>query len=462
MEFPVPFFVTLTIPTNAGVGAARIVLDGIHGAILVYSNSPQGKGSLVYSLSFTNFTDPYGNQVKRLMNLGVWDPTTGLMDAHLGVDGTGNMYLVDTNGATRMLMANGSLPTGPSSNTDPAIWFFNAFGAIVLVVDPNAGGTFQYQDLGSATQGGLIGAQMAKTGPDPVQNRTINPGITIINPVFGDQTTVLGSIITQVNLNFNQSFTSTPAGGTPSGAIGPAQNFFGPWMTGLNNVILALFGESPDTTVDAGLLITKATAAQTQGVKKTNALLEVQGFIGALLGASAANAYFASVTGDTFTRWLVDSNGKQQWGTGAAAPDVSIARSAVGVLDLVGSLIVSAVLTATGGTISTPTLITTDSWHAIPGIGTNGWSIVTGQPVPSYRMQADGMVHICGAATHAAFTANTQLSTALPTAYRPTTEITQAANNGTEVEITTAGIINVIPSGSQTAVQFSIRYPVDL
>lgn len=504
MQFPVPFFVTLTIPTNAGVGAARIVLDGVHGAILVYNNSPQGKGSLVYSLSAVNFTDPYGNQVQSLQNMGQWSVTTGQMAAHLGVDPNGNVYIVDSNGMTRCLISNGSAGFGNQVG-DPGIAFFNAFGAALLVVDPARGGTFQYADNNSAVQGGLIGAQAGKTTNDPVLGNLTSPGFHVINPVFGDSTVVVGSITSIFNLNFNNPAKLAPSGGNPSGATGPSLNVFAPFQTATNVANMALFGQSPDLTVDAGLVIVKDTA-QNQPVKKTSALLEVQGLITALMASSGLTAFMTEVVGDAFSRFTIDSNGLHHWGSGSAASDISLFREAAAMLGLNASLalqlqssapstvasfgqlyldsltqlhtdrafvtdgglsvalaaLIGGALTATGGTINTPSLVTTDTWHAIPGIAGNGWSTVAGQPIPSYRMQADGMVHVCAAATHAAFSGTTAFSTALPAAYRPATTIVQAANNGTSIEITSGGIINIIPSGSQTAFQCSIRYPVDL
>jgi hypothetical protein len=74
-------------------------------------------------------------------------------------------------------------------------------------------------------------------------------------------------------------------------------------------------------------------------------------------------------------------------------------------------------LTATSGSITHPTLITTDTWHPI--ILDAGWT--GGTPVPQYRMGEDGRVQFTGGATHAAFAVGTNVNSSnpLPAAYRP-------------------------------------------
>jgi hypothetical protein len=104
-----------------------------------------------------------------------------------------------------------------------------------------------------------------------------------------------------------------------------------------------------------------------------------------------------------------------------------------------------------------------ETWHAIPLAA--GWSTLAGHPVPSYRLLPDGNVQICGYASHANFAATTALSTALPAAYQPLSEIflSDAGPDTAGIEVTTGGIINAVPlAAGSVQVNFSGIYPVNL
>jgi hypothetical protein len=78
----------------------------------------------------------------------------------------------------------------------------------------------------------------------------------------------------------------------------------------------------------------------------------------------------------------------------------------------IDNAIVNAALTATGGTAITPSLITTDTWHAITLDA--GWT--AGTQAPQYRLTAAGDVQCRGTATHASVTANTNINASTPLA----------------------------------------------
>lgn len=118
---------------------------------------------------------------------------------------------------------------------------------------------------------------------------------------------------------------------------------------------------------------------------------------------------------------------------------------------------------ATAGTAASPTLITTDSWHAVSMAA--GWSTLAGYPVPSYKLLPSGRVAVSGLATHAAFSANTALSnSALPAAYRPLTNqfIAPAEPGAAGLLIDTSGNLTATTGASTGTAAFTGTYPVDL
>lgn len=77
-------------------------------------------------------------------------------------------------------------------------------------------------------------------------------------------------------------------------------------------------------------------------------------------------------------------------------------------------------VSATAGTVSSPTLITTDSWNLITM--DSGWSTLAGQTPPQYRLLEDNTVDMIGGAQYSSsFTAQNIASgsNVLPAAYRP-------------------------------------------
>jgi hypothetical protein len=65
--------------------------------------------------------------------------------------------------------------------------------------------------------------------------------------------------------------------------------------------------------------------------------ITIPGYV-ALTQASVGVAFAAAVTGDSANRYLVDTNGKINWGLGSTAADTNLYRAAAGVLRTDGAL----------------------------------------------------------------------------------------------------------------------------
>ena len=94
------------------------------------------------------------------------------------------------------------------------------------------------------------------------------------------------------------------------------------------------------------VLIKNTTAAPTQA----NLLIQAQ--------AAADKSFGIYVGGDTAYRFLIDSNGKHQWGSGSATYDLDLYRASAGVLQTDNSLTVSGNLVV-GGKITLSSVQTT-------------------------------------------------------------------------------------------------------
>jgi hypothetical protein len=115
-------------------------------------------------------------------------------------------------------------------------------------------------------------------------------------------------------------------------------------------------------------------------------------------------------------------------------------------------------LVATAGTPSSPTLITTDTWHTISL--DSGWSLNGFYSPPSYRLLPDGNMQLTGLADFgSSTTANHNLNNAspLPAGYRPATiKVFRAGDGDTQrggIQISPSGVIEFLASPS-----FPARY----
>jgi hypothetical protein len=246
--------------------ANQVIVEGSDDGVFVYNGTPSlGNPPILSVVSPGTTEDPYGNTVTSVLVIGDYGANS------IQFDSQGDVLVHGPDGLRRIaIWAGGS----DSPNSDPAIWFYNDFGAVVLVVDPQAGGVFTYFDNGDATQGGLTGAQISKNTTDPVLNISLSAGVNVIDPVFGDSLGIVGAHVLINNVPWNTSGEIAASGGTPTGNVGPAVLFIAPTVTGAPGiVVLGVFGESANTDVAAGLVLSTSSPP----VKATSAILEAQG-----------------------------------------------------------------------------------------------------------------------------------------------------------------------------------------
>lgn len=120
-------------------------------------------------------------------------------------------------------------------------------------------------------------------------------------------------------------------------------------------------------------------------------------------------------------------------------------------------------ISATAGTPSSPTLITTDSWHAM-ALSAN-WSTIAGQPIPSYKYGIEKRVHVTGAAQFNVNINNTGLATGLAAPYQPLTQIYIAPAPGSAgLQVSSNGglVASQIPGAATAFCNFDGSYPLDL
>lgn len=133
-------------------------------------------------------TDPYGNPVSPVLNIG---PQTG---AHSGFDSAGRMYFTDSGGFLRIFIDPGVSPD------DSQITFYNTSGKTILQIDGTLKGFFQYQDLG-ATQGQLLTAMASVSTTDPIFGHTVSAGFTTFNPAAVTSNTIISSQIIEQQIS---------------------------------------------------------------------------------------------------------------------------------------------------------------------------------------------------------------------------------------------------------------------
>lgn len=350
------------LPFPAPVGGANFLANRQG---LFWYSPLQGRGNLKVAISPGGAgTDPYGNVFPQGTNFGVWS-ATGVLGAHFGIDDNGNAYVAGSDGVTRIEISNGTAGIGIVH--DPAIGFFNDFGAVILVVDPAAGGVWQYIDTGSATQGALAGAQISKNASDPVFGNPYNAGVNIIDPVFGDSLAIVGATIRFASVPWNNSGVVAGTGGTPSGNVGPGLSFTSPTVSGAPNyAAMALFGESANTTLGPGLVLAISASPP---VKQTGSLLEVQGSVSGVNGSSFWTVSTASDGHGIYSRELELTN----VGSAPAAPSTGIKIFAINgrfyVIDSDGNIYAlgDKRLIGTGN----PQLVNSTGFTTVAGLTTN-------------------------------------------------------------------------------------------
>jgi hypothetical protein len=121
----------------------------------------------------------------------------------------------------------------------------------------------------------------------------------------------------------------------------------------LNNTIIGAFvpnfaaftrvtvsGTDP-STVSAGQVAIGGGVVRAAGVIYCAGLFAIDNQLYSQRSATSGVSSSCQVTGDTQDRWRVRAGGEMNWGSGSAATDVSLSRSAAGVLTVSGALTVT-------------------------------------------------------------------------------------------------------------------------
>ena len=151
-------------PTQAaGILRARVVIIfGTTGGLFIYNGTP-GRGTLILAAKGQAGTDPTGlNTVPAVFNVGVWDATTGILKQHFGIDPSGNLYLADAAGNTRIYQS-------PSNS------FIGVYDSSGLVA-------------------GHLAASIASAATTDPAGNTVDAGITSYDNVFGGVTQLNGAL----------------------------------------------------------------------------------------------------------------------------------------------------------------------------------------------------------------------------------------------------------------------------
>lgn len=215
----------------------------LSGIFLMYSSAIPAKGNLVVAFApQAGGTDAVGNVYPQGFNFGIWD-NTGTLKSHFGIDTSGNLYMADTTGLTRvfvepsiaaqifydttgqasghmvqsiasaagtdivgnnvgagfvsydntfggvaqLISAGLSLFSGlilRSQLTQNGLAVFNSHGAQVFNIDAVRDSWYLYKDTGSSTQGALIASAAPAAGTDGFGN-TVKPGANAYVTVTG-------------------------------------------------------------------------------------------------------------------------------------------------------------------------------------------------------------------------------------------------------------------------------------
>lgn len=199
----------ITVPPGATITSPRIVIDGVRGAIFVYTSGGPS-GALIGSWAGTAGTDPYGNPYPAGLNVGgsnnsnqptiyvqataptapivtnsVWINTTnnsvntwngsswvqqGFNAANLILNGTITAALLVANIVVAGIV-NGTLIQGATFK------LLNSFGAVDGIWDSGTDALFVYADTGSATQGAVQASMAAKAVNDPINAFAVPQGL---------------------------------------------------------------------------------------------------------------------------------------------------------------------------------------------------------------------------------------------------------------------------------------------
>jgi hypothetical protein len=203
----------------------------------------------------------------------------------------------------------------------------------------SGGGSYAGLNLNGATIPVIIGSVSVFPGVDDTGSGTNSPqyGLSVTSTSYLEITA--GYIHGATNAVHQGSGNSVvnigPNVFTASGTTGSPTVNTTPYFATMNAA--SLFLQKAASNV-ATLSVTNTTSAPTNPTTQ-------------LYGAAAGDKMLAgAVTGDTSSRWLVDTNGKQSWGAGSGGQDATLSRAAAGVLQAANALGVAGLAGATAAT----------------------------------------------------------------------------------------------------------------
>jgi hypothetical protein len=343
--------------------------------------------------------------------------------------------------------------TPPNSTSDPfgnpvvqdAVSTYNTFGAVLNVLSMAKGGFFQYRDLGSAAQGGLILSILSVAGVDPVNGSVTRVGMFGQDP-FGNAMNVVGASIFLFNALISQTTGGRINIASGSGAVNPFLRVDAPEQGVAGHMQMLLQGTSPDGTQPGQCLIGQVSGAGGLLTPTSQSMLEVQSNISGsspaaqLVSLAAVDPYLGMrLTSDANNRIRFDGSApsnriKLKFGPGGASTqDSAFYNSAA------GEFAIDTLKSNQGGSVETD--------HTL---GTLGFANLTIN-VATFRMLPDGRVFISFKATATgAVTASTQtFSVTLPAAYQPGTTTDLPV-------ILPGGLVNRITVGASGSVSLTL------
>lgn len=239
------------------------------------------------------------------------------------------------------------------------------------------------------------------------------------------------------------------------------------------------------TLTDAESLTADATIAPIATLVENESLTAVPGanphiqFSGVTANVNDSNGiplvsgltsyFYTSTTVTAYTNWMSLKDGKLQAGPVNGAADSALIWNGAGEFEFQANVVFTGFITATSGTITNPTLITTDSWHSVTP--NTGWTLTSQNPPLSYRLLPDGNAQLVGSIKFSSGTPSSgAIMCTLPTAYRPINGafyLTPTASDVFLITVATNGNVTItnwagFTLGATPSVYINFIYPLNL
>lgn len=269
----------------------------------------------------------------------------------------------------------------------------------------------------------------------------------------------------------------TPATAIPAISNSPVQIIVGSTSTqGLGIEVTADTGErlavtgdgtlhwgtgtgATDTTLGRGNI---AGQVSTPGTFISNTAIQTFGSMTEFVANNSTSVFNIITLFEANSRYYIEGSGKVWWGPGGStAVDTNLYRGAANQIKT------DSAIQSTGGTVSNPTLIKTDTWHSLGTLGAH-YSVTLGR----YRLTTDNCVELDIHVTGDGLQATTvSFANTLPAAYQPvydhttlpmgTTRQTTAGDISPRLSVFANGTVSVINQGTANDFACCVRVPLD-